>query len=186
MDDSMIIELFFERNETAIRETQNKYGGYLTKIAYNVLHDTQDSKECVNDTYWRAWNSIPPHRPGVLSTYLGKITRQISIDVFRKKSSKKRQGCQYTLSLSELEECVPGGGLPEDEAELQTLADSISAYLLTLSAEAQNIFVCRYYFLDSIRDIAARRNASESKIKSTLHRTRINLKRHLEKEGYSI
>ena len=117
MLDEEIVNLYWKRDERAVQETKTAYGKYLFKIAYNVLADFEDSRESVNDTYLAAWNSIPPQRPNVLSTYLGKLTRRISIDIFRKKHREKRQASEYTLSLDELQECVPGGNLPEEELE---------------------------------------------------------------------
>lgn len=186
MEDSKIVALYWERDEAAIRATEQKYGPYLRKIAYNILSDTEDSKESVNDTYLKAWNSMPPHRPGVLRTYLGKITRQVSIDMFRGRNRKKRQPSEYTLSLSELEECVSGGDTTEQRMDLHLLAGSISEYLRQLSPEARNTFVGRYYYLDSIREVAAYYGMSESKVKSLLYRTRLGLKHHLEQEGFQI
>lgn len=187
MDDATIVEMYWQRDEDAISETEKKYNRYLAKIAYNILADLEDSKESVNDTYLKAWNSMPQHRPSVLSTYLGKITRQASIDMFRKRGSKKRQGSEYALSLSELEECVPSdSGNPEQEVEVRLLAEIINGWLRTLSPESCNAFVGRYYFMDSIKAVAAYYSMSESKVKSILFRTRLGLKEHLEKEGYSI
>lgn len=186
MEDEAIIMLYQKRDEAAIRETERKYGRYLLKIAYNILSDTEDSKESVNDTYFKAWNSIPPHEPKVLSAYLGKITRQLSIDVFRTKHREKRRASEYALSLSELEECVPAGGTAEESAELKLLAELINAYLKTLSAEERSAFVGRYYFMDSIKEVAAYCGAGEPKIKSMLYRTRQGLKTYLEKEGFDI
>lgn len=182
MEDNKIVELYWQRNESAISETQQKYGNYLTKIAYNILADFEDSRESVNDTYLKAWYSMPPQKPCVLSTFLGRITRQISIDIYRKKNAKKRQDSEYALALDELYDCAsPDSPVQELEAEL--LAKSISDYLMTVSDEARNIFVCRYYFFDSLRDIADHFGISESKIKSSLYRTRTGLKNYLEKEG---
>jgi len=186
MDDVKIVEMYWRRDETAISETEKKYSKYLTKIAYNILAELEDSKESVNDTYLKAWNSMPPHKPSVLSTYLGKITRQVSIDIFRKRNSKKRRGSEYALSLSELEECLPAGSVPEHEVEAKLLAETISGYLRTLSPENRNVFVGRYYFMDTIKAVASYNNMSESKVKSMLYRTRLGLKEHLEKEGFSI
>jgi len=187
MDDVTIVELYWRRDEIAVSETEKKYGRYLTKIAYNILANIEDSRESANDTYLKAWNSIPPYKPSVLSTYLGKITRHISIDTFRKRGSKKRLGSEYALSLSELEECVPSdSGSPEQEVECLQLAETISGYLRTLSPEARNVFVGRYYFMDSIKTIGAYYSMSETKVKSMLYRVRLGLKEHLEKEGYSI
>ncbi len=186
MEDMEIVELYWNRDEAAIARTQEKYGRYLVKIAYNILLDMEDSKESVNDTYYSAWKSMPPHRPQALSTYLAKIARQISIDIFRKKNSRKRRHSQYALSLSELEECVSGGETPQQRVELGLLAQAISAYLGTVSKEARVLFVCRYFYMDSLSEIAEYTRYSESKIKSSLYRTRRNLKAYLEKEGFVI
>ena len=183
MEDGRIVELYWQRDESAISKTQQKYGNYLTKIAYNILADVEDSRESVNDTYLKAWYAMPPQKPCVLSTFLGRITRQISIDVYRKRNAKKRQSSEYALALDELYDCASPHGAPEKEIEARLLAKSIGEYLSTLSDEARNIFVCRYYFLDSVRDIAERLGAGESKIKSSLHRTRLGLRQYLEKEG---
>jgi RNA polymerase sigma-70 factor (ECF subfamily) len=186
MQDDAIVSLYWERDEAAISETAKKYGKYLSKIAYNVLSDLEDTEECVNDTYMKAWNSMPPNRPGVLSTFLGKITRQAAIDIFRKKNSEKRRSSQFALSLSELEECVSAGDVTEQNVEIKELSASISNFLRTLSPEASGVFIGRYYFMDSIQDIAANFGMSQPKVKSMLHRTRIALKNHLEQEGYNV
>lgn len=186
MLDEQIIELYWQRNEVAIRETEQKYGPYLTKVACNVLADLEDSKECVNDTYMKAWNSMPPHKPNILSAYLSRITRQTAIDVLRKRESMKRQASHYAASMDELAECIPAGDTPEQVVELQLLAEAIAAYLRTLSPQARNTFVGRYYFMDSIGDIAGYYSMSKSKVESMLHRTRKGLKAYLEKEGYTI
>lgn len=186
MQDAQIVELYLQREESAIRETEQKYGPYLTKIAYNILADLEDSKESVNDTYLKAWNSMPPHKPAILSTYLGKITRQVSIDILRKRGSLKRQSSQYTVSLEELADCVPADGTPEQTVELQQLAEVIAAYLRTLSPQARCTFIGRYYFMDSIGEIADYYGMSRSKVESMLYRIRKGLKAYLEKEGYSV
>lgn len=186
MQDAQIVELYLQREESAIRETEQKYGPYLAKIAYNILADLEDSKESVNDTYLKAWNSIPPHKPAFLSTYLGKITRQVSIDILRKRGSLKRRSSQYAVSLEELADCVPADGTPEQTVELQQLAEAIAAYLRTLSPQARCTFVGRYYFMDSIGEIADYYGMSRSKVESMLYRTRKCLKAYLEKEGYSV
>ncbi len=182
MEDSQIIELYFARNESAINATQDKYGKYLSKIAYNILADIEDSREAVNDTYLKAWHSMPPNKPSVLSSFLGKITRQISIDIYRKRNAKKRQGSEYALSVDELNDCIAFSDNPESECDAQLLAKAIGDFLGTLPDEAKNIFLCRYYFLDSIRDIADYFGGSQAKIKSTLYRTRLELKAYLQKE----
>lgn len=186
MDDQAIIALYLSRDEDAIRRTEEKYSRYLTAIAQNILNDREDSRECVNDTYFRAWDTIPPHLPQQLSYYLGKITRDLSVNRLRKRTAKRRGGTQYELSLDELEECVPAGNDPAQEAETKLLARSIGAYLSECDEEARNVFLWRYYFCDSIRDIARRCGASESKIKSLLFRTRAGLREYLEREGFSV
>lgn len=186
MEDAQIVELYWQRDEAAIQKSDEKYGRYLTKIAMNILADFEDSRESVNDTYSKAWNAMPPHKPDILSTFFGKITRQTSIDIYRKRASQKRHGSEYTLSLSELEECIPGGGNPQQELEGSLLADTINAFLRTLPESARNVFVGRYYFADSIREVAAYCDMSESKVKSILYRTRFKLKEYLEMEGFSI
>lgn len=184
MQDEEIVALYWRREESAIRETEDKYGAYLRKLAYNLLADREDSEESVNDTYFRAWNAMPPHRPAALSTFLAKITRNLALDRLRRRHSEKRRPSEYEASLSELEECVTDGGGPEETVELQQLAEAISAYLYTLSEESRSAFVCRYFFGDSIREIASYCGAGESKIKSMLHRARLGLKKQLEQEGF--
>lgn len=186
MQDDMIVELYWKRDETAIKETEQKYGQYLCNIAYHILFDIEDSKESVNDTYLKAWNSMPPHSPEFLAAYLGKITRELSIDIFRKRNRKKRKESEYALSLSELEECVSGGDTTQESVDLHLLAKAINAYLYTLDPKVRVVFVGRYYFMDSIKEISSYYNMSESKTKSMLHRTRIGLKAYLEKEGFYI
>ena len=186
MDDEKIVSLYWDRDERAIRETEEKYDRYLTKIALNILNNYEDSRESVNDTYLAAWNSMPPHRPAVLSTYLAKITRRLSIDIFRGRTRKKRQGSEYAISLSELGECVSGGNTTEEIVNVKLLADAIGIYLRTLPSDARNLFLCRYYFLDSLEEAAAECGMTESKAKSLLHRTRLGLKEHLRKEGFEL
>jgi len=184
VEDAEIVLLYWQRNECAIDETQRKYGAYLTRIAYNILGDLQDSKECVNDTYLKAWSAMPPHRPIALSTFLGKITRRTAIDVFRKRNSQKHGKGEFCLTLSELAQCLSGGDDPEDELGGHLLGEAINAFLRALPTETRRIFVARYYFATPIRALAARCGVSQSKVKSLLHRTRLLLKEHLIKEGF--
>lgn len=186
VEDNRIVELYWQRREEAIGETEKKYSRYLMKISYNILADMEDSRESVNDTYLKAWNSIPPQCPEVLSGYLARITRQVSIDRYRKRKSRKRVSSEYLVSLSELEECIACGSTPEQEMELQVLAEVISRYLYTLPEQTRNVFICRYFYMDSVKEIAAYQGAGESKIKSMLHRTRNGLKAYLEKEGFFV
>lgn len=186
MKDQMIVELYLQRDESAIQETEKSYGNYLRTIAYNILSNIEDSKESVNDTYLNVWNSIPPHKPNVLSTYLVKLTRRASIDIYRKRSRDKRKASEYAISLSELDDCVSKGDTTAQSVDLNILAKEINIYLRTLSEEARNTFIGRYYFMDSIRDISAYYGMSQSKVKSMLHRTRIGLRTYLEQGGFDL
>ena len=186
MTDKEIVALYHARDEDAILQTKTKYGRFLWKIAYNILNDDQDSEESVSDTYLAAWNSMPPHRPEVLSPYLGKLVRRISIDLFRKKTREKRGGSEYAMSLSEWEDCLAGGEMPEETLETNLLAEAINRFLRSLPKDARNLFIGRYYYMDPLREVAAYCGMSESKAKSLLFRTRNQLKDYLEKEGFSI
>ena len=182
MEDAQIVTLYWDRDERAIGETDKKYGKYPHTIAYNILADREDSQESVNDTYLAAWDSMPPHKPAVLSIYLGKITRRISIDCFRKRNAQKR-GSEYALSLEELEQCV-GRNTTEESVNLQALADAIGKYLETVSLDARRVFIGRYYYLDPVKEIARYCHITESKAKMLLLRTRQGLWEHLQKEGF--
>ena len=186
MEDEQIVTLYWERNEQAISETEKKYDRYLQKIAHNILNNAEDSRESVNDTYLAAWNSMPPQRPSILSAYLAKLTRRISIDRFRYRTRDKRMASEYALSLSELSDCVSGGNTTEEILNAKLLADAIGVYLRLQSREVQTAFLGRYYFLDPVKEIAAYLGMSESKVKSLLYRTRLGLKEHLEKEGFCL
>lgn len=186
MEDSKIVALYFGRDEAAIDHTQRKYGPYLHKIAYNILEDIQDSQESVNDTYLAAWNSIPPHRPEILSTYLGKLTRRISIDIFRKRNRLKRRDSEYALSLSELEDCISGGETPEESIQAQLLAESISSFLRQLPEQSRHVFIGRYYYMDPVKEVARYCGMSEAKAKTLLYRIRCSLKDYLQKEGFTL
>ena len=186
MEDEKIVALYWQRSEDAVRETEKKYGAYLTKIARNILYDPEDSEECVNDTYLAAWNSMPEHRPGVLSTYLGKITRQISIDRFRKRNSAKRQASEYALSLAELEDTFEDDETPEQALDEKLLDEAIGGFVRSLPEEARRVFIGRYYFFDPLKTVAGYCGISEAKAKSILYRARLKLKEHLEKEGFVL
>ena len=184
MEDEKIVELYWRRRECAIDETQAKYGTYCRSIAYNILSDAEDALECENDTYMAAWNAMPPHRPKVLSTFLGKLTRRISLDRWKAGNAQKRGGGTITLSLNELTDCIPIGSSLSDELEAQELGQSISQFLRTLPIRDRQIFLRRYWYCDSITQIAKLFSCGESKIKMTLLRTRNKLQEHLRKEGY--
>ena len=186
MEDEKIVSLYWQRSETAIRETEMKYDRYLTKIALNILSDREDSRESVNDTYLAAWNSMPPHRPSVLSVYLGKLSRRISIDRFRYRNRDKRRGSEYEISLSELGDCVSGGNTTEDAVNVKLLAQAIGTFLRKQPEEVRNVFIGRYYYLDPVKEVAGYCGISESKCKTLLHRTRLALKDYLIKEGFAV
>lgn len=184
MEDTQIVSLYWERDEAAIRETETKYGNYLHKIAFNILNNTEDSRESVNDTYLAAWESIPPHHPNILSAYLAKLARRIAIDLFRYRTRDKRMASEYALSLTELEDCIPDGNTTEETVNGKLLADAIGIYLRLLPEATRTAFLGRYYFLDSVKEVAGYCGMSESKCKSLLYRTRLGLKDYLQKEGY--
>lgn len=184
MEDSRIVELYWERSERAISETSDKYGKYCYAIAYHILADPEDADESVNDTYLGAWNAMPPHRPSLLSTFLGKITRRISINRWNSRKADKRGKGEIPLALDELAEAVSAPGSPEEEVTAQELAQCIDRFLASLPKDEQDMFVCRYWFLTPVAEIAEKFSASPSKVKSALFRTRNKLKVHLKKEGF--
>ncbi len=184
MEDKSIVDLYWQRNEQAITETENKYGSYCRSIAYNILHSNEDAEECVNDTYIDAWHSMPPHRPSVLSTFLGKITRRISIDRFRHRTAEKRGGGEMPPVLDELEDCIADEESIEEEYEKQRLSDVINTFLRSLPETERKVFLCRYWYMDSIADISKQFTFSESKVMSMLFRTRAKLRDVLVKEGF--
>lgn len=183
MEDSKIVGLYWQRDEAAIAQTEKKYGRYLTTVAYNILSDLEDSRESVNDTYLHAWNSMPPQKPDILSTYLSKITRRVSIDRFRRKTAQKRGGGEYIQSLSELSGSVSAGDTMEQRISQMVLTHAIEGFLRTLPRESRNVFIARYYFMDSVRRIASYCGMTEAKVKTLLFRTRQSLVEYLQKEG---
>jgi len=186
VNDEQIVDLYWQRDETAVQLTSDKYEAYLTRIAHNILSDLEDSRECVNDTYLRAWNSMPTNRPKVLSTFLGKIARNIAIDLFRRKNSAKRYASEYALSLSEIEDSFKGGDSTEHEVDARMLDKAIVHFLRELPEDARNTFIARYYFFDSLKDVASYCCMSEAKLKSMLYRTRQSLRAYLIKEGFEL
>ena len=184
MEDQQIVELYWQRNELALSETKKKYGKYCYSIAYQILGNKEDAEECVNDVYFDAWNSMPPHHPKVLSTFLGKITRSESIDKWRKRAAKKRGGEEIVLVLDELSECVSSELSVEAKIEEAELLRLIETFLFSLPKTERQMFVCRYWYLDPILKIARQYNYSENTIKMKLYRIRKKLKRYLTKEGW--
>ncbi len=183
MNDEKIVDLYWERTETAIDETAKIYGNYLFTIANNILQNTKDAKECVNDTYLKAWNNIPPVRPAIFQAFLGKITRNLSLNKYKEQRAKKRGGGEADLIYSELEDCISSKNSVEGEYEKGLVTKAINSFLISLRTENRVVFVRRYWYADSVRVIADRLQMSESKVKSMLFRTRKALKTYLENEG---
>lgn len=185
MEDKSIIQLYWDRSEQAIVETDSKYGAYCYSIAHNILTNREDAEESVSDTYLAAWRAMPPRRPSILSAFLGKITRHISIDRWRSRTASKRGGGEMTLALEELGDCVSGEETPETQLLRRELAVRINTFLEGLPETERSVFLCRYWYLDSIAETAAYFGFTESKVKTMLHRTREKLRKTLEKEGYA-
>ena len=183
MEDQAIIDLYFLRSEAAISETAAKYGGYCYSIANNILANREDSEECVSDTWLAAWNAMPPRRPGVLSVFLGKITRNGAISRWRERSAAKRGGGEITLALEELRECVPDEDSVEESFSRRETVRAVNTLLGSLGETERNVFLRRYWCVDTVADIAGSFGFSEAKVKSMLHRTRQKLRKALQKEG---
>lgn len=184
MEDQEIVSLYWNRHERAIEETEKKYGKYCYSIAYRILENHEDSEESVNDTYIDAWNSIPPHKPNMLSTFLGKITRRIAIDKWRISHAEKRGCGECALVLDELEECITAENSVETELEKKQLTEAVNGFLQTLSLTERRIFICRYFYMDSVESVCKKFGFSESKVKSMLFRAREKLRVYLRKEGF--
>lgn len=186
MKDHEIIDLYWDRKETAISATAEKYGKYCHAISYNILHNNEDAEECVNDTWLGAWKSMPPHRPECLSAYLGKITRNRSLNRFKQYTAERRGGGQTETVLSELEECIPAEASVEQAIDEMILVKSINQFLREQPEQKRNIFIRRYWYLCPLRDIAESYGISENKVASLLFRMRNRLKTHLKKEGIAL
>ncbi len=183
MDDSSIVELYWRRDQNAISETAARYHTYCYAIAYRILYDPEEAEESVNDAYLAAWNSMPPHRPAMLSTYLGKLTRYISLKKWRDKRAQKRGGGETALAFDELAECVPDNRSIDAALEARELASLLNRFLAALPVTERRVFVCRYWYLDPIADIGKQFGFSKSKVKSMLYRIRGKLLLTLKKEG---
>jgi RNA polymerase sigma-70 factor (ECF subfamily) len=183
MTDTEIISLYQERSESAIDETQRQYGSYCQAIAMNILHNREDADEVVNDTFLKAWNSIPPQCPAIFSAFLGKITRNISINRYNARKTQKRSSDENAVSLSELVVCFPAATDVESEVDMKILGETIEKFLYTVKKNDRVFFVRRYWYNDSIAEIANRFSVGESRVTVSLCRTRKKLKLHLEKEG---
>lgn len=182
MDDNQIMELYWSRSEDAIAATSEKYGRYCHAIADHILGSREDSEECVNDAYLRLWNAIPPRRPEHLGAFLGAITRNLALDRYRSAGAEKRGAGQTAAVLEELERCAPAGGRSGRLDDALALTDALNRFLASLPPQTRRIFMGRYWYFHTIREIAAAYGLSEGKVKMTLLRTRRKLKAHLEKE----
>lgn len=184
LEDNQIVRLFLKRDETAIKQTSEKYGKRLINISYNIVNDIQTAKECENDTYLEAWERIPPHEPyDYLYAFLARIIRNISLNLCRSKNRLKRSA--YIIELSkELEQCISGTDDVESKIDEMFLVEALNGFLDSIEPDKRNIFMRRYWFMDSIKEIAKRYDMSESKVKIILYRSRNKLRDYLKKEGY--
>lgn len=186
MDDEKIVSLYWDRNEQAIAVSSEKYGRYCTHIAHNILFSKRDEEECVNDTWLNAWNSMPPHKPSLLSVYFGKITRNLSLDRYRNQHREKCGGNTMDLVLDELAEIVSGNEDPEGAVLEDELKNTIGDFLASQPDVKRFMFIRRYWYADSVSEIAERFKMSENNVSVSLNRMRKALGEHLQRKGYSI
>lgn len=186
MQDDQIIDLYWSRDEQAITESQRSYGSYCHSIAFHILYDRDDADECVNDTWLRAWNAMPPSRPSRLALFLGTITRNLSLDRWKGKRAMKRGSGEMMLALDELAECVPDKNSTEDAVETAELERLLNEFLHTLPERDCNVFLRRYWYVEEYNDIAKRYDMKLNTVKTSLFRTRRRLKTFLEKEGIML
>ena len=186
MDDSKIVQLYWDRNEQALTATSDKYGNYCITIAKNILGNKEDAEECVNDTYMRAWNSLPPHRPNILSTYLGKITRNLSFNLYKRNTADKRGGVEVPVVLDEIVDLVSDTDDVEKEIDRRELVKAIDDFLGKLPADKRSIFICRYWYFDSISNIASRFGMTNNYVSVLLNRLRLKLHNYLLERGFEI
>ena len=184
MSDEDIIELYWQRQEAAVSETDKKYGKYLFTIAYNIVHNDQDCEECLNDTYLGTWNSIPPQRPNLFLVFLSKIMRNIAVDKYRSNTVARHVPSSLMQSLDELDESVAYSPSVEEEYAIDQLSKLLNSWLCGLSESERFLFVCRYYYADPISDIAQMLGVSERTVFRQLSALKESLRTHLEKEGY--
>lgn len=184
MQDEQIIALYYARDERAIAISSDKYGVYCTSIAQNILQNLQDSEECVNDTWLSAWNSMPPAKPAVLKTYLGMITRNLAIDRWRRKHTEKRGAGELSLALDEISQIAVSDYDVDDAYRQEEFMRIVNLFLRSLPERERNVFIKRYYYTDTVPDIAAWFGISQANVLKILSRTRQKLKKYLEKEWY--
>ncbi len=186
MEDTAIVELFFLRSESAIKESAEKYGAYCMTVSSNILHNKEDAEECVNDTWIKAWNAIPPEKPRVLKCYFAKITRNLSINRYHQNHTAKRGGGETDLVLEELEEVTAGSQNVEDMVTARELRTLIDAFVRALPEREGNVFIRRYFYTEAVETIARRYGLSANNISVMLNRTRKKLKTHLLEAGYVV
>ncbi len=186
MDDNRIIELFFARDEGAIEAAGREYGAYCAAIAQNILDDRGAAEECVNDTWLKCWQTIPPQRPKSLKSYAGRIARNLALSARRTETAQKRGGGQVQLALDELSEVVSGGETPEGALDRQAFRASLDSFLAGLPERDRNLFLRRYWYLDGVEQLAKRFRMSRTHVTTTLHRLRQRLRVHLQQEGFEV
>ena len=186
MDDNGIIQLYWDRNDQTIKVTSDKYGHYCKAIARNILNNEEDAEECVNDTYLNAWNSMPTHWPEQLATFLGKITRNLAFNRYKHNHTEKRGGEKITLVLDELTDCISDVDDVEQIIDRQELIKAINSFVRSLSVSKRNIFVRRYWYADSVTEIAHDNGMLQGTVSKTLERTRKELKAYLTERGFEI
>lgn len=186
MEDHEIVQLYWDRAQGAIPATAEKYGRYCASIARNILENPEDTEECVNDAYLRAWNAMPPHRPAVLSAFLGKLVRNLAFHRYQKARAQKRGGGEVALALDELAECVSGGDAVEQALDRQALTQALDTFLGSLRPRERQLFLCRYWYADRVADIAGRFGLTANHVSVTLSRTRAKLRAYLTERGFDV
>ena len=185
MEDKQIVELYWERSETAIAETEKTYGRYCHYIAYQILYNDEDAQQIVNDTYLKTWDTIPPQRPELLKSYVGMISRQLALNVYEKQHTQKRGG-QVPLVLEELSECIPDNSDSNDIGDNIALSDALDRFIRSLPQRSRNIFVRRYFYMSAVAEIARDLSLKESNVTMHLLRARKKLAQFLKKEGFDL
>lgn len=186
MTDEQIIDLYWSRDESAIKISDEKYGAYCFSVARSILDSSEDCEECVNDTWFKSWQAMPPSRPKVLKMFFAKITRNLSLDRYRISHARKRGSGQTAIALEELSEIVPAGSDVESEIDAKELGATINRYLHELKERDCNIFLRRYFYVEDTGTIAAKYGLTEKNVQMILYRARARLKEYLEKEGYTV
>lgn len=184
MKDEEIVDLYWQRDEQAITETNAKYGPYCRVVADNILHDEEDTGECINDTWFKTWNSIPPNRPDSLKLYVVKIARNLALNIYKSRNAIKRGCGEISYVFEELEMCVSGNENVEDKIITKELGEEVNQFLHMIKERECNIFIRRYFYVESVREIAQRYGVSEKNVGVILTRTRKKLKNYLKERGW--